>query len=325
MSNQNGNIHDNFFKKALSDPQQAGTFLREHLPRAVAGLLDHEVPLVRLPTTYIDEKLKGHHSDLLFGVHLKAGGTALAYVLLEHKSSPDKGARLQLLRYVVRILVDCYERNRQQLPLPPVLPLLVHQGPRGWKYSCEFADLFGSVPGPLRPYLPSFRHALVDLGQIEDPELSGQARLRAFLKALKYNRRPDLRQCIDILLAEAPVLEEADLVLILKYLEDGPVGVGGVLMREALQRLVPEQTERIMGKWTQTYFDQGKAEGRTEGRAEGRTEGLARALVRLIEKHFGVVPPQLRQRIFSADVATLETWLVRVSDAPDLQSVFESN
>ena len=111
------------------------------------------------------------------------------------------------------------------------------------------------------------------------------------------------------------------LLLILKYLEDGPVGVGDIRMREALQRLVPEQTERIMGKWTQTYFDQGKA----EGRAEGRTEGVAKALVRLIEKHFGVVPPQLRQRIFSADVATLETWVVRVSDAPDLQSVFESH
>jgi hypothetical protein len=88
-------------------------------------------------------------------------------------------------------------------------------------------------------------------------------------------------------------------------------------MREALQRLVPEQTERIMGKWTQTYFDQGKA--------EGRTEGVANALVRLIEKHFGAVSPQLRRRIFSADVATLEAWVVRVSDAPDLQSVFESN
>jgi Putative transposase, YhgA-like len=61
---------------------------------------------------------------------------------------------------------------------------LVHQGPRGWKHSCEFVDLFGSVPEPLR-YLPSFRHALINLGQVEDQELSGQARLRAFLKALK--------------------------------------------------------------------------------------------------------------------------------------------
>jgi hypothetical protein len=190
-------------------------------------------------------------------------------------------------------------------------------------------DLFGSVPEPLRFYLPSFRHALVNLGQIEDQELSGQARLRAFLKALKYNRRPDLPQRIDILLAEAPVLEEADLVRIIEYLEDGPVGVSGTLLREALQRLVPEQTERIMGKWTQTYFDQGKAEGLTQGwaqgRTEGRTEGGAKVLVRLIEKRFGVISPQLRQRIFSADVATLEAWVERVSDASDLQSVFESN
>jgi hypothetical protein len=151
--------------------------------------------------------------------------------------------------------------------------------------------------------------------------------------ALSDPQRP-ARSCanmqrIDILLAEAPVLEEDDLVLILDYLDRGPVGVGDTLMREALQRLVPGQTERIMQKWTQTYFDQGKAEGRTQGWAEGRTEGRieggAKMLVRVIEKRFGVVPPQLRQRIFSADAATLETWVERLLDAPDLQSVFESN
>ena len=110
-----------------------------------------------------------------------------------------------------------------------MLPLLLHQGPEGWKYSCEFASLFGSVPEPLRPYLPSFRHALVD-----DRDLSAQARLRAFLKALKYKRRPDLWQRIDLLLAEAPVLVELDLVEILRYLEKGPGGVSDTLTREAL-------------------------------------------------------------------------------------------
>ena len=329
MSEPTGNNHDSFFKKALSDPQHAGTFLREHLPPDVAGLLDHEEPLVPLPCSYVDRKLQQSHSDLLFGAHLKGGGNALVYVLLEHKSSPDKGARLQLLRYIVRVLDDCYERNRQRLPLPAVLPLLVHQGPEGWKYSCEFTSLFGSVPEPLRPYLPSFRHALVDLGQIEDPDLSGQARLRAFLKALKYKRRPDLRQRIDLLLAEAPVLVELDLVQILRYLEEGPGGVSETLTREALQRLAPEQTEQIMGTWTQTYIDQGKAEGLTQGRTEGltkgRIEGGAKILISLLEKRFGSVSPLLRQRIFSADVPTLEEWVERVLDAPDLQSVFESN
>jgi hypothetical protein len=52
---------------------------------------------------------------------------------------------------------------------------------------------------------------------------------------------------------------------------------------------------------------------------------VAKVLLRLIEKRFGGVSPQLRQRIFSADVATLEAWVERVSDASELQSVFESN
>jgi Putative transposase, YhgA-like len=58
---------------------------------------------------------------------------------------------------------DWYEKNGRRLPLPPVLPLLVHQGPQGWTFSTEFVSLFGNVPDPLRPYLPNFRHALVDL------------------------------------------------------------------------------------------------------------------------------------------------------------------
>jgi hypothetical protein len=89
--------------------------------------------------------------------------------------------------------------------------------------------------------------------------------------------------------------------------------VSNTLVREALDRFVPEQTERIMGWMTQPYFDKGKAEGE------------ATILVRLIEKRFGDVPPHLRQRIFAADVATVEAWVDRVLDANDLQSVFETN
>jgi hypothetical protein len=61
----------------------------------------------------------------------------------------------------------------------------------------KFADLFGAVPGPLRPYLPSFRHALVDLAPMDDQALSNEVRLRAYLKVLKYSRHPDVSDCID--------------------------------------------------------------------------------------------------------------------------------
>jgi len=99
------------------------------------------------------------------------------------------------------------------------------------------------------------------------------------------------------------------------------------LVDEALQRVVPERAEQIMGWLTQPFFDrgmdEGRSRGRAEGRAEGKAEGKAEALVRVIEKRFGVIPPQFRGRILAANVATVEVWLDRVVDAPDLQSVFE--
>jgi hypothetical protein len=145
-----------------------------------------------------------------------------------------------------------------------VLPVLVHQGPGGWRLSCEFAELFGIVPEPWRLYLPSFRHVLVDLTRIDDRELSGHALLRAFLKTLKYCRRRDLPDRLLWVLAEAPLLEDEDLVLILTYLDKGPVVVASEVMHEALARLVPERKERIMGSWSQPYYDKGKAEVRRE-------------------------------------------------------------
>ena len=312
MSKQTGNIHDALFKQVLSDPALACTFLREHLPAEVLSLLGPEAPEL-ISGSFVDEELRQSHSDLLYRMHLKVERDAFAYVLVEHKSSPDSGARLQLLRYVVRLLTDWYERNKKKLPLPPVLPLLVHQGPEGWNFSCEFTDLFGTVPEPLRPYVPSFRHALVDLGPMDDTTLSCETRLRAFLKALKYSRRSDLPACIGIVLAEAPWLDEGDLLVILTYLSKGPVEVNKRVIQETLLRLLPERKERIMRSFGQPYYE------------EGCANGEAKILTRLLEKRFGAIPASLRERIFAADVSSLDTWVERVLDAPDLQSIFEPN
>lgn len=300
----------------FSDPRLAETFLREHLPADVAELLGPEPP-EPVPGSFVDEELRQHHSDLLFRVQLKAGGGAFAYVLMEHKSTPDQGARLQLLRYVVRVLTNWYDQNKRQLPLPLVLPLLVHQGPRGWTFSSEFMDLFGTVPEPLRPYLPTFRHALVDLAQLDGRSLSDEARLRAFLNALKYGRRADLNDHLDLVFAEARALRWGDQFVILTYFDKGPVAINHKKVREVLQQRVPERTERLMGWLTQPYYDKGKA--------EGRTEGEARVLTRLLENRFGAVPNSIRQRIFSANVGEIDSWVERAFHAPDLQSVFESN
>jgi predicted transposase YdaD len=267
MSNQPTNIHDAFFKQVLSDPSLAAPFLREHLPPEVADLLGPEPP-EPIPGSFVDEELREHHSDLLFRMQLKTSHNAYAYILMEHKSSLDAGARLQLLRYVVRILIQ---------------------------------------------YIPSFRHALVDLAPMDDRTLSVETRLRAFLKALKYSRHPDLLDCIAVVLAEISELDEKDLFAILTYLNKAPVARNSKVMHETLEQLLPERKERIMGWFTDDYYEKGLAEGE------------AKILTRLLEKRFGALPDPIRHSISSADAERIEAWVERAFDAPSLQSVFDSN
>ncbi len=269
------NIHDSFFKKALSDRRAADIFLREHLPPDVVDLLAPELPEL-VPGSFVDELLGQHHTDLLFRIQLRTEQDALAYLLMEHKSSPGEATRLQLLRYIVRILTRWYEEH-ERLPLPLVLPLVAHHGPDGWKLSCEFQDLFGAVPEPLRPYTISFSHALVDFARIEDNALSAHIRLRAFLKALKYILRPDLPEHLGVLLAEGAQLPIVDVVQILAYIGKGPVAVSPGALREVLQRFMPDHSEEIMQGFGQQYFEEGIAVGKA--RRQGRRRGAGAGAV----------------------------------------------
>jgi hypothetical protein len=76
-----------------------------------------------------------------------------------------------------------------------------------------------------------------------------------------------------------------------------------------------------MGLWTQPYYEKGLA----EGEARGEAKGMGKVLTRFLEKRFGAVPPLLRERISAANVEQIEAWLDRTVDAPDMDSVFESN
>src|SRR5262249_22247937 len=160
---------------------------------------------------------------------------------------------------------------------------------------------FGDTPAALRPYLPTFRHALVDLATTPDRALSTMDRLRSLLMALKYCRRPELPERLDIILAEAEALERRDLLLILTYLDKGPVAVSREKMRQVLRDRMSDHEETTMGWLFQPYFE----DGLDQGRAEGQAAGQAKSLVRLLEKRFGSLPEQLRTRVSDADVQSL--------------------
>lgn len=66
----------------------------------------------------------------------------------------------------------------------------------------------------------------------------------------------------------------------------------------------------------------GLQEGREEGLQHGRLEAERTALLRLLERRFGEVSVEIRQRIAAADPARIGQWFDQAIDAPDLATIF---
>ena len=78
--------------------------------------------------------------------------------------------------------------------------------------------------------------------------------------------------------------------------------------------------------WTHQWKMEGRQEGLEEGlrlgRQEGRQEGEAAVLMRLLERKFGAISDEVRQRVQSAAVDELETWSLNILGAASIDDVF---
>ena len=119
------------------------------------------------PGSFVDEQLGGQCSDLLYtfrGPEIPLG----LYCLFEHQSTVDPDMPFRLLRYMVRIWEQWRKKSGPPAPCPPIVSLVLHQGPERWTVSTQFLDwltLLESLRPVLEPLQPAFRHLLVDLSQ----------------------------------------------------------------------------------------------------------------------------------------------------------------
>jgi predicted transposase/invertase (TIGR01784 family) len=124
--------HDASFKKTFSQVAHAAGELRAVLPPALVERIDFS-SLALCSGSYVDEALRGSQSDLLFSARISSK-PAFLYLLFEHQSRPDVLMPLRLLGYILRILDD-YVKNAESparaLPLPLVVPVVLHHGDSG--------------------------------------------------------------------------------------------------------------------------------------------------------------------------------------------------
>ena len=90
--------HDHYFKNTFGKKEIARDFLESYLPREIVNILDLNT-LTNQKTEYIDKKLKGFFTDLLYKVNIN-GQPGFVYILYEHKSYHEEKTIFQLLKYL---------------------------------------------------------------------------------------------------------------------------------------------------------------------------------------------------------------------------------
>ena len=120
--------HNNLFHYSFSQLPTVRSLIETRFAPDVIKELDLDT-LSLEKDSFIDPQLRESYSDLLYSVQLKnqqmAVVQALVYFLFEHKSEAEPLTAFQMLRYIVRIWE---QRLRNDLPLCPIIPLVVYQG-----------------------------------------------------------------------------------------------------------------------------------------------------------------------------------------------------
>ena len=281
--------HDSFGKEMLSDPLTTGPMLRRRLAPEISSALQWDTMKLE-PSSYVKHNLLQLHSDLLFSIQCGEDSVFL-YLLIEHQSKVDKFMPLRLLGYMHEIWSAHIDKNPgAELPLPLLLPFVLHQGPEGWNVSVQFEDLF-RLPKEMGPamwdYVPKFRHAMLDLTKEDPMNEEDNVRVRIILELMKRARqKPEARKLLEFFAQLAEILlEDPQPVHLIRsmltyiWTVDDTLDVESVArtidVNPELKNTVMTIAEQLMAKGEAKGRAEGKVEGRAEGKAEGRAEGKA--------------------------------------------------
>ncbi|MBF0526820.1 MAG: Rpn family recombination-promoting nuclease/putative transposase [Deltaproteobacteria bacterium] len=136
--------------------------------------------LKAINSSFVDEQLQTHFSDLVYQVDMKLPRRAYVCFLLEHKSYPDRLAPVQLLRYMAQIWSYILNQRPAVKYLPVVIPLVIYHGPSRWQWDKSLGSLF-ETDLELTPFLPDYRYLLYDLSVMKDEDIRGAAKTRMTL------------------------------------------------------------------------------------------------------------------------------------------------
>ena len=216
--------HDPFCRGVLSDVPTFLELVRYLVTvdaelNGIYNLLD-QASFRRVPGDFSDTETTGY-ADLAFLADVKPEFLESAKpvqvcigFLVEHKSTRDDGVLEQLRKYNFHLMVQQLKENAYK-GLPSIA-IIIYNGKENWN---PLKNLYANCPKELQRLLLPFKCIMLDVGDISDEQLDDfNARLAAFIAALKYVRSPDENKIVfDKIMKrvqkEIPKVEALDLLL----------------------------------------------------------------------------------------------------------------
>jgi len=344
MSDTNTQPHDKLFKEVFGDKQYAVSHFRTFLPAPLVAALDMDNAERRLGS-FIDEELRGHHSDLLYEIPWlddesclktdRSRPAVFCYLLFEHQRCEDAEMPLRMLAYSLRIWKTWLKDNKITAGLPVIVPLVLYHDSHTWRARVRFQDYF-TIPNGLdevlRPHIPQYQMLLTDLSRYSDEELR-QGTLDALALILFKHIHSDPEALLEHINHHFDLVEKTlaapsgfkSVTMVLEYLlktSDIPE-VEIVRLSRRLGAKVEEEIMTTAERLRDEGWKKGRQKGRQEGRQEGRLTGQRQLVMRLLRLKFGDSADHRQQEIEHMGIDELDKVAAGVLTAESLDELFK--
>jgi hypothetical protein len=321
--------HDGGYHLLFSHPRMVSDLLGGFVGEPWVAELDLET-LERVNARFHADGLDRRDGDVIWRARRRDGREAYLYLAIEFQSTVDRWMAVRLGVYVLLFYLHLIREGRIGTDglLPPVFPVCLYNGDRCWTAATDLSALI--APGPEArpwPWRPHFRYHLIDEQRAGGLGVGAAGNIVAVLFDLERCRtvaelQEGVGQAVAVLSGAGNATLRRAFARWIKAvlapargIDLGPAGVGDLSeVRDVLADRVRE--------WELAWERNGLAQGLQQGKEQGRTEGEARALIRLMERRFGALPEDVRERIATADLASIEAWFDRAIAAASLDAVF---
>ncbi len=276
MDNEKGHNrpgHDGLFKLFLREPDTARDFLAVHLPADIRAQVRLDT-LKLEPGSFVDQKLRELHSDVLYSVETAEGHAGYIYCLVEHQSTADRMMAWRMMRYSMAVMDAHLKKGNDTLPV--VVPLLFYQGTvRPYPYSTDWMDCFDAPALAREVY--SRPWPLVDVSVMEDSDLQSHRRMALLELVQRDIRHRDaaslLRDVVQLIRLAGNTREQVEAVLCY-IIYNGMTSERITPFLYELAGEIPEYKELIMGTIAQQLKEEGIQQGLQQGIQQGIKKGI---------------------------------------------------